>query len=42
MTKIDGKTPQSLPASVIAKINKGVPPRTAMSTGKKPTSSVRV
>lgn len=42
MTKIDGKYPQSLPASVIAKIDRGVPPRTAMSTSKKPTSSVKV
>lgn len=40
--KIDGKTPDSLPASVKAKMERGVPKRTAMSTGKKPTSSVKV
>lgn len=41
-SKIDGQTPQSLPASVQAKMERGVPKRTAMSTDKKPASTVKV
>jgi hypothetical protein len=40
-SKIDGKVPNSVPPSVAAKIERGVPKRTAMSSGKKPTSSVK-
>jgi hypothetical protein len=42
MTKIDGKTQTSIPASVEAKMARGEPKRLAMSTGKKPVSTVRV
>lgn len=42
MTKIDGKVPNSVPPSVAAKIERGEPKRLAMSTGKKPVSTVRV
>jgi hypothetical protein len=39
---IDGKKPQSLPASVKANIMRGVPKRTAQSMGKASGPKVRV
>ena len=42
MTKIDGKTPDSVPARVKAAMKRGVPKQTAMSAGMKPKSTVKV